>query len=195
MRSSKYVLLAVAAALVAVAALALPAAASESVWLKEGKPLEEEVELGLTAGEVIEVSAGTLFCEGGATMTTEGGTTAQVTAYLNEPTCIGLGGSLEGCEVTAVSPKGLPWSVVVNTSDLTAKEVAVSYSFDKSCAVQNVETSFPSLTLTPESQSEIRLFYFKVEKGTAKVDGKSAEITYSGSLNLGEEDFDIYGIG
>ncbi len=195
MKHRKHALLVLASALAAMAALALPASASASVWLHEGKPLEEHVELPLTGGEFIEVSGAVMLCESTATMTTEGGSTAKITAYdVKEATCIGLAGKLEGCEVTAATPKGVPWSVAVNSADLTAKEVAVDYSFNKACEIQKIEMSYPSLTLTPEEPSAIRLFHFNQE-GTAKVDGKAASLVYSGALNLSEKDFDTYGIG
>ena len=195
MKNRKHALLAAASALAAIAALALPASASASVWLKEGKALKEHVELPLTGGEVIEVSGSAMLCESSATMSTEGGSTAQITAYnINKASCIGLAGSLEGCEVTAATPTGLPWSVTVNSVDLSAKEVSVGYSFDKACSIQKIEMGFPKLTLTPEEPSAIRLFHFNQE-GTAKVDGKEASLSYGGSLQLPEEDSGIYGIG
>jgi hypothetical protein len=195
MKNRKHAVLAMATALAAMAALALPASASAAVWKHEGKTLEKKVELSLTGGEFIEVSGAVMLCESSATMTTEGGSTAKITAYdVNEASCIGLAGKLEGCEVTAATPKNLSWSVAVNSVDLTAKSVAVDYSFNKACAIQKIETSFPSLTLTPEEPSAIRLFHFNQE-GTAKVDGKEAALTYSGSLQLPEADFDTYGIG
>lgn len=195
MKNRKHALLVAASALAAMAALALPASASASVWLFEGKALEKQVELPLAGGELFEVSGAAMICEASATMTTEGGSTAQITAYdVKEASCVGLAGKLEGCEVTAATPKGLPWSVAVNTADLTAKEVKVDYSFDKACGIQKIEASFSSLTLTPEEPSAIRAFHFNQE-GTAKVDGKEASFNNGGSLQLPEELFDKYGIG
>jgi hypothetical protein len=195
MKNWKHALLAAASALAAMAAMALPASASASVWLHEGNALKEHVELSLTGGEVIEVSGAAMLCEAGATMTTEGGSSAQITAYnINKASCVGLAGNLEGCEVTAATPTGLPWSVGVNSVDLTANNVSVGYSFNKACAIQKIETSFPKLTLTPEEPSAITLFHFSQE-GTAKVDGKEASLSYGGTLQLPEEEFGKYGIG
>jgi hypothetical protein len=144
---------------------------------------------------LFEVSGAAMVCEAGATMTTKGGSTAQITAYdVKEVSCVGLAGELEGCEVTAATPKGLPWSVAVNTADLTAKEVKLDYSFDKACGIQKIEESFPELLLTPEEPSAIRLFHFNQE-GTAKVDGEATSFNNGGSLQLPEELFDKYGIG
>jgi hypothetical protein len=195
MKSWKKPLLIAVCALAATAALALPASASAAVWQHEGKELKSKVEFSLTGGEVIEVSGAVLLCETTATMTTEGGSTAKITAYdVKEATCVGLAGKLEGCEVTTATPKNLSWGVSVTTGDLSAKEVAMAYTFDKACEIQKIETSFPSLTLTPESPEAIRFFHFGQET-KAQVDSKETALTYSGSLNLPEKDFDTYGIG
>ena len=80
MKRSKYALLALAGAVAVVAALALPASADTSAWLHEGEPLEESVELTTTGGEVIEVGGSVLVCQTNATIATEGGSAAQITA-------------------------------------------------------------------------------------------------------------------
>ena len=188
-------LLAAACVLAAVAVLAVPASASASVWLHKGEALKTKVTLSLEGSEVIEVGESVLLCNNTATMTTEGGSTAKITAYNpNKATCIGLAGKLVGCEATAISPTGLSWSVAVNTSDLTAKEVKVDYTFNKGCGIQKIETSIASLTLTPETAKEIRSFHFNQET-KAVVDGKGSTLIFSGTLNLPEKDFDTYGIG
>jgi hypothetical protein len=195
MHPKKKALLAAASALAAVAAMALPASASASVWLKEGQPLKEKVQLSLSGGEVIETSGGAMLCNDTATISTEGGSAAQITAYsIAKATCVGFSGNLSGCEVTAATTSGLPWSVTVNTVDLTAKGVAVTYSLNEACAVHKIEVSFASLTLTPEEPSAIRFFHFKGE-GPGKVDGKESTLTFSGVLELPEAEFGKYGIG
>jgi hypothetical protein len=195
MRNPRNALLVAAGALGAMAALALPASASASIWLRNGKPLEEKVELALTGGEALEVSGATLLCNSSATMTTEGGSTAQITAYnVEETSCIGFAGKLEGCEVTSATPQGLPWSIAVNSVDLTAKGFGVDYSFDEACSIHKIEVSFPSLTVTPEEPSAIRLFHFKGE-GNANVDGKETEIADTGAFQPPEEDLGVFGIG
>jgi hypothetical protein len=197
MKFRKLILAAAAAAAVAaLAVVAGPVSATSSVWLHEGKPLEKHVELPLAGGEIIEVGGGVLLCESTATLTTEGGSTGKITNYnVNKASCTGLAGNLEGCEVTAAEATGLPWSVTVNTADLTAKGVKVDYTFNKGCAVGNIELNFPELTLTPyEEAKAFRLFEFSTE-GTGKVDGKEATIGYFGSLQLPEAEFETYGIG
>ena len=181
--------------LVAIAALVAPASASAAVWLHEGKPLGEAAELSLRGGEVIQVPAGAFLCNAEATMTTAGGSTAQITAYTVElSSCSGLLGEFNGCEVTAATVENLPWSITVNSTDLTAAEVAISYSFDEACPIQEVETSFPQVTLTPEEPGAIRYFNFSQE-GVGKVDGEEGWLIDSGVLQLPEEEFGTYGIG
>jgi hypothetical protein len=195
MKKSKYVLLAVACAAAVAALVAIPASATTSVWLHEGEPLAESVELAPTGGEVIEFGGSVLVCQSSATIATEGSSTAQITAYdVDKASCAGVAGQLEGCTVTAATPTGLPWSIAVNTTDLTADEVRVDYSFDESCPIGEIKTSFAELVLTPEEPSAISLFHFSQE-GTAEVDGKGTAIGYFGSLNLPEEEAGTYGIG
>ena len=194
MKKAKYGLLALAAAVV-VAVLALPAAADTSVWLHEGEPLAESAEMAPTGGEVIEFGGSVLVCGTSATIATEGGSSAQITGYsVNKGSCAGVAGELAGCTVTAATSTGLPWNVAVNSTDLTAEGVQVDYAFDEACPIGKLETSFAELTLTPEEPSAISLFRFSQE-GTAKVDSKATGISYSGSLNLPEEEAGTYGIG
>jgi len=194
MKKAKYGLLALTAAIV-VAVLALPASADTSGWLHGEKPLEGHVTMATTGGEVIEFGGSVLVCETAASITTEGGSSAQITSYsVSKASCAGVAGELEGCTVTAATSTGLPWSLAVNTADLTAGEVRVDYSLNEACPIDKIETSFPELTLTPEEPSAINLFRFSQE-GTAKVDGKATTIGYFGSLNLPEEEFGTYGIG
>lgn len=195
MRSSRSPVLALVAALVAVAALAGPVSASASVWLHNGEPLNERLELPLTGGELIEVGTAAFLCHAAATLTTEGGSTAEIAAYDVEiGSCVGLGGQFEGCEVTSAAARNLPWEVTVNSVDLTAREASVAYSFGEACPIHELETDFPELTLTPEEPAAIRLFHYR-QKGTGEVDGEEAALTDGGALEPPEADFGTYGIG
>ncbi len=195
MKKSTRSLLIATTVLVAAAFATGPASASAAAWLREGSPLKEEVSLPLSGGEVLEVGSSALLCDTTATMTTEGGSSASIAAYAIETgSCLGLAGEFEGCEVTAATPKTLPWGVTVNSETLTAKGFGVTYSFDAGCSIHELETSFPELTLTPEEPTAIRLFHFG-QTGTGKVDGEATSITDGGALDLSEADFGIYGIG
>lgn len=180
---------------IAIAVLSGPASASASVWLHEGKPLSEAKEFSLRGGEVIQVPAGAFLCNAEATMTTEGGSTAEITAYDVElNSCSSLLGEFNGCEVTAATVEGLPWDVTVNSVDLTVGKVGISYSFDEACPIHKVETGFPGVTLTLEEPQAIRNFNFSQE-GVGKVDGEEGWLIDSGILQLPEEEFGTYGIG
>src|SRR6185437_17158364 len=179
MKKSRKPLLIGVAALVVVAALVASASALAAVWKHEGKTLTEKVELSLSGSEVIEVGSSALLCDSTATLVTEGGSTASITAFAVEKgSCIGLSGSFEGCTVTAATPKTLPYGVTVNTEDLTAKGFGVTYSFS-GCSVSTLETSYPELTLTPEEPSAIRFFHFG-QTATGKLDGSSVSVTDGG---------------
>lgn len=183
------------AAVAAVAALAIPASASAAVWLQEGKALEGSAEFTAAGGEVIEVGGGVMLCESSATFKAEKGSTGTVAYTVAPATCVGLAGNLAECTASSVTSTGGPWTVHVNTTDLTATNWKVDYSFNAGCAVKTIESSFPELKLTPQEDPEaFHLLEFSTT-GTAKVDGKEAELGYFGSLSLPEEEFGKYGIG
>lgn len=192
----KKLFLLMVAAVVAVAALAVPVSASGAVWLHKGNALEKNAEFNVSGGEVIEVGGAAMLCESVATVLAEKGSTGKITKYEIAPkSCVGLAGNLAGCEVTEAKSTGLPWVLHVNAEDLTATGWKVDYSFNAGCAVKEIETSFPELTLRPEEDPKaFNLFEFNAT-GTAKVDGKEAELGYFGSLSLTEEEFGTYGIG
>lgn len=197
MKKPRKPLLMGAAVLVVVVALVGAASALAAVWKHEGKNLTEKVELPLSGGEVIEIEGGksVLLCESTETLTTEGGSSASITALAVEKgTCLGLAGKFEGCEVTAATPKALPYSVTVNSVDLTMKGFGVTYTFNAGCSVSELETSYPEMTLTPESPSAIKLFHFG-EAATGKVNGEAASITDGGAWRLSPADSEEYGIG
>lgn len=199
MRNSRKLLLLAVAAIGALA-VALPASASASVWLHntpgETVPVEEHIELTLTGGEVIEVGGSVLLCEASETITTEGGSSATITAYeINPSSCIGLAGGVAGCEVIKAKATNLPWNITVNAEDLTAEGVAVDYVFNAACPVHKIAVSFPALTLTLENEpSAIRYIRFSQE-GTGEIDGEEAPLGYFGEFQLPEGEFDTYGIG
>ncbi|HET7443913.1 MAG TPA: hypothetical protein VFJ57_04575 [Solirubrobacterales bacterium] len=183
------------AAVAAVAALAIPASASAAVWLQEGKALEKTAEFNASGGEVIEVGGGVMLCESSAAFKAEKGSTGTVGYVAAPASCVGLAGNLAECTATAAGSTGGPWTVHVNTTDLTVTGWKVDYAFNAGCAVETVETSFPELKLTPREDPEaFNLLEFS-GSGTAKVDGKEAELGYFGSLSLPEEEFGKYGIG
>jgi hypothetical protein len=194
MKKSRKPPLVAAAVFVVVAALVASASALAAVWKHEGKTLTEKVELSLSGGEVIEVGSSALLCDSTATLATEGGSSGSITAFAVEKgSCFGLSGSFEGCTVTAATPKTLPYSVTVNSEDLTVKGFGITYTFS-GCAVSTLETSYPELTLTPEEPNAIRFFHFG-QTATGKLDGSSVSVTDGGAWSVPEADSGKYGIG
>ena len=195
MKGFKRTLGAVSVLAVAIAVLAGPASASAAVWLHNGAPFSESREQSLRGGEVVQVPAGAFLCNAEATLTTAGGSTAQITAYNVElASCSGLLGEFNGCEVTAASVENLPWNVTVNTVDLTAGKVGITYSFDEGCPIHKVAAGFPEVLLPLEAPEAIRNFNFSQE-GVGRVDGEEGWLIDSGVLQLPEEEFGTYGIG
>jgi hypothetical protein len=199
MKNRTNALLAAASALLVLAALAAPASASASEWLHEGKSLKEKVEFPLTGGEFLELSegaSGSLLCNSSATMTTEGGSSALMTAYsIEKASCFGLSGELEGCTVTSAAAKGLSWGLTTTSeNDLIAEKVGFEWSFNEGCSIHKIEVSFPETTVEPEKPSAIRFFHFG-PKAKATVDGEKATLVDTVSLELPEEDLEKYGIG
>lgn len=197
MKKSRKGLVIAVTALVAVAAMIGAASALAGVWKHEGKEFKEKVTFSMTGGEVIEIEGGAsvLLCNSTATMTTEGGSTASVTAFaVEKATCEGFAGKFVGCTVTAATPKTLPYSVTVNSETLTVKNFGVTYTMNSGCSIKSVETNFPELTLTPEEPSAILFFHFG-QTATGKVNGSSASVTDGGVWQLPESQAGQYGIG
>lgn len=153
--------LAIALAVAACFALALPALASAAVWKHKGVNLAKFVELGLPGGEVFEteisgVKSG-MSCEVKATLTTEGGSTAKITKY-EIKSCSGAFGSFTGCTVSAKEAKGLPWTVHVNAGDLTITNMRIRRTFSAGCALAELDKTITSTTVllnTPSAISEM----------------------------------------
>lgn len=183
--------------LVALAALVVAASALAGVWKHEGKEFKEKVTFSMTGGEIVEIESGAsaLACNSTVTMTTEGGSTASITAFaVNNASCEGFSGKFVGCTVTATTPKTLPYSVTVGSTTLTAKNFGVTYTMNSGCSIKSVEASYPELTLFPEEPSAITFFHFG-QTATGKVNGSSASVTDGGTWLLSESQAGKYGIG
>ena len=197
MKKSRKRLVIAVTALVAIAALVGAASALAGVWKHEGAELKTETTFAMTGGEVIEVESGAsvLLCNSTVTMKTSGGSTASVTAFaVEKSSCLGLAGKFEGCTVASATPKTLPYSVTVGSTTLTLKGFGVTYTMSTGCKISSVEATYPELTLTPETATEIRLFHFG-KTATGKVNGSSASVTDGGSWQMSAAQSGHYGIG
>lgn len=145
-----------AGAIAAVAVLAIPALASASVWKHGGSNLKKFVEIGLTGGELFETSAENgMSCELHATLTTEGGSTGKITKFETKKCPTGFG-SFAKCELNTAEAKGLPWTVDVNTSDLTITGWHTKRTFKGTgCEAGELDKTVGSVTMTLETPSAI----------------------------------------
>lgn len=188
----------IVAAVAAVAALAVPASATPGEWLHEGKPFAEKVEMPLTGGDFVEIGKegeDALLCQSSAlTITTEGGSSGTASYEVTPGSCMGLSGRLAGCSVTAAEATG-SWSLAVNTTDVTAKGVKVTYSLNAGCAIETIEVNFPELTLKPQEEASSIKFFQWNASGSGKVDGEAATIGYFGTQSYSEAQSGKFGIG
>jgi hypothetical protein len=155
MRIDKRLLLismAVAMLLAAVSA----SSASAAVWKDKGVNVAKLVTINLTGGEIFESGTSGMSCEIVATLTTEGGSTGKITKWETKK-CSGGFGEFSKCELSTSESKGLPWTVDVNTTDLTFTNVHIRRTFKAGCPVTELDkTVSPTVTLlSPTAISEM----------------------------------------
>jgi len=192
-------ILMLAGAVFAVTAVAGPAAASGANWTHETEPLEKHVELGLSGGEIFEFGPeeeeSGMACFVHATLTTEGGNTAQITEFEVEGCVFGFG-ELAECELAGFEPLGLPWAVDVNANDLTVTEADIRRTFDAGCPVAEVESTVASLGLTPNEEVHKITEFEMLGGGTAHLTPAATEPYQAfGSFTVDGENSGTYGIG
>jgi hypothetical protein len=176
---------------VAVAALALmsTSAASAAVWKDKGTNVAKLIEIGLTGGENAEWEEKGVNCEVHLTMTTEGGSTGKITKFENK-SCTTFG-KVSSCTVATTKAEGLPWTVTVNTSDLTIKNWRVKRTFNAGCATASVDKTIPSTTFTLLEPTAITEVEFLGELKEAEV----LKYKAFGSLTVDAPNSGTYGIG
>jgi hypothetical protein len=169
----------------ALAVLAVPALAQASVWKDHGTNVSKFVEIGLSGGEIFEAGAGNgMSCEIHATLTTEGGSTGKITKFETLKCPTGFG-TFAKCELSTATAKGLPWTVDVNTSDLTITNWHTKRTF-KNCGTTELDKTIGSVTVTLNTPTEITEMEFLGEitgyksAGSFLVDG-----TNSGTYGIG----------
>jgi hypothetical protein len=172
---------------VAVTAFAVTASsASASVWKdKNGTKVESKIELGLSGGEVFTIGESGMSCELHATLTTSGGSTGTITAFETKK-CVEGFGEFTGCELASAEPKNLPWTVDVNTSDLTITNWKTRRTFKTGCPFSVVEKTLTSVTVTLETVTEITTMEFLGEiTGYKTIGSFSVDSPNSGTYGIG----------
>ena len=188
MKINKRLLLAGLAVAIAICSLTA-AIASAAVWKDKGTNVSKLIEIGLTGGEVAEWEEKGVSCEVKLTMTTEGGSTGKITKFENK-SCTTFG-KVSTCTVASTKAEGLPWTVTVDTTDLTVKNWRVKRTFNAGCATASIDKTIASMTFTllsPTSISEIEFLGDLTEGGVLKYKA-------FGSLLVDAPNAGTYGIG
>lgn len=170
----------------AVAVLAVPAFASASVWKDKGVNVTKFIEIGLTGGELFETSAGNgMSCELHATLTTEGGSTGKITKFEIKKCPAGFG-SFAKCEIATAEAKGLPWTVDVNTSDLTITGMHTKRTFKAGCETSELDKTITSATVTLNTPTAISEMEFLGEiTGYKTIGSFTVDGTNKGTYGIG----------
>lgn len=143
-------------AIAAVAVLAVPTLASAAVWKHGGSNVKSDISLSLLGGELFETSEKDgMSCEIKATLTTEGGSTGEITTFDTLKCPVGFG-VFEKCELNTSSAVGLPWTVHVNATDLTVTGWRTKRTFKGTgCSVGEQDRNLGSVTLTLDTAAAI----------------------------------------
>jgi CxxC motif-containing protein len=174
-----------AGTITALVVLAVPALALASVWKDKGATLSKFAEINLTGGELFETSAGNgMSCELHATLTTEGGSTGKITKFEIKKCPTGIG-TFAKCEVVTAEGKGLPWTVKVNTSDLTITNMRTKRTF-KNCATTELDKTIESTKVTLNTPTAITEMEFS---------GSTTGYKTIGSFTVDSPNSGLYGIG
>jgi hypothetical protein len=132
--------------------------ASAAVWKDKGVNVTKLITIGLTGGEVFEVQTTTsgMSCEIVATITTEGGSTGKVTKWETKK-CSGGFGEFAKCELATSQSIGLPWSVDVNSTDLTFTNMHIKRTFKAGCPIAELDKTVTSTVtlLSPTAITEM----------------------------------------
>lgn len=184
MRNRKRLL--VAAGLAALALAATAAIASASVWKDGETKVTTAIEIKFEGAEFWEPSAGnSMQCPEKFTLKTSGGETAQITAFEITKTGCARTGTLSSCELSTAEAKELPWTVSVNASTLTIKNMRLKRTFKAGCSITELDKTINStVTLLPEPK-KIESIETSGTTGTYKQYGSFKAITNSGTYGIG----------
>jgi hypothetical protein len=161
MKSNRRLL--IAGVIAAVAVLAVPALALAAVWKDKGVNVTKFVEIGLSGGEIFETTTGNgMSCELHATLTTEGGSTGKITKFETKKCPTGFG-TFAKCELNTAEPKGLPWTVHVNATDLTITGWHTKRTFKAGCATSELDKTITSVTVLLDNTTAISELEFSGE--------------------------------
>lgn len=184
MRLDKRLLL--AGMVVALLSLAVAASAFGAVWKDGATNVTSAIEIGFTGGEVFESSEGNgMSCEVLATLKTSGGSTGTISKW-EVKNCSGAFGSFAGCQVSAIEAKSLPWTVDVNSTDLTITNMRIRRTFKNGCKTTELDKTVAAMAVTLNTPAAITMVEFNGVNGAYKS---------FGSLTVDSPNSGTYGIG
>lgn len=193
MKTNRRLLL--AGVIAALVVLAVPALALAAVWKDHGTNVSKFVELTMNGGEVFETTEGNgMSCEIHATLTTEGGSTGKITKFEIKKCTEAFGSfATQKCELNVGEGKGLPWTVDVNSTDLTITNWRTKHTFKgASCKEPELDKTIASMTVTLEpSTTEISELAFNGKI----LEGEKQKYKTFGSLTIEGTNNGTYGIG
>jgi len=176
-----------ACALLAAAALALPAAASAAKWVKGGQSLSKAETIEVNGAiELFDVTIGTLTasteCDVHGEAVLEPGTDgefAEPEYALN--TCEVEGNILEGCEVVNIeaAPAELQ---IADANHIAVDDLRAWIEYDGECLVTEIETA-GGVNLSPNDPGAMSSWTLSGEQ-IARVAGYESESTATGSLSI-----------
>lgn len=182
---------------VAAIALVVPALALAAEWKdKNGTKVTKLTEFTMNGAEIFETTPGNgMDCEIHAKMTTSGGSTASITEFKVKK-CEGTFGTFKTtkCELNVGEGKGLPWTVDVNTEDLTVTNWRIKHSFKGAeCKEPELDKTITSMTVKLEpNKTEVTGLAFE---GKLENEKKEQIFKTSGSLAIEGANSGTYGIG
>jgi hypothetical protein len=183
MKINKRLLL--AGVIASVVVLAVPALALASVWKDSGTNVSSFVSIGLSGAEIFEAGEGNgMNCEVHATLTTEGGSTGKITAFETKKCPKGFG-TFEKCELSSAEGRGLPWTVDVNTSDLTITGWHTKRTFSN-CGTTELNKTVGSVTMTLNTPTAItEMEWIAAITGYKTIGSFTVDGTDSGTYGIG----------
>lgn len=177
-------LLAVGMALALVVLAVGASVAAAAVWKDKGTNVASAITVKFTGGEVAEAGSKGLSCEVKMTLTTSGGSTGKITAF--ETVKCTTFGELSSCTMTSSESLGLPWTVDVNTTDLTITNWRTKRKFNAGCATTEIDKTVGSVKVTLLSPTEINEVEFL---------GQITGYKTFGSFKVDSPNSGTYGIG
>lgn len=174
---------------------AFPVAAAATEWKHEGKAFKKHVEIGISGVETLKVLGAEQECEFHATITTEGGSTAEFSEFeVIAESCVGSG-FLAGCQVLLTKTTPALLKIDLTEFDFTATGIEIYRTYAPGCLVESTETTNGKYTFTLAEASAIasgKIHSFPETDINGKPSG-TAEIT--GEFQVDEPNAGTYGIG